>query len=84
VLPDGSNIPQASEFVCGSIDEAYPRRARKARERGGHALVGGTTCRQGRAANTALWPRDTRVEILLAGGLTNWVKSRLEKRTVRV
>jgi aconitate hydratase len=58
VLPFRSNIPRISEFAFDVIDESYPRRAREARERGGHLVVGGDNYGQGSSReHAALAPR---------------------------
>lgn len=58
VLPFRSNVPQISRFVYESVDQSYPRRASEITNRGGHAITGGRTYRQGSSReHAALAPR---------------------------
>jgi len=58
VLPFRSNIPEISEFVFEQIDDSYHQRATKARDNGGHVVVGGHNYGQGSSReHAALAPR---------------------------
>lgn len=67
VLPFRSNIPEISKFVYESVDDSYPRRAAEARDKGGHAIVGGRTYGQGSSReHAALAPRYLGLRIVIA------------------
>jgi aconitate hydratase len=67
VLPFRSNIPRISEFSFEGVDPDYPSRARKVREAGGHAVVGGRNYGQGSSReHAALGPRYLGLRAVLA------------------
>jgi aconitate hydratase len=66
-LPFRSNIPRISEFAFEAIDDGYVERARQAREKGGHALVGGENYGQGSSReHAALAPRYLGLRLVVA------------------
>lgn len=68
VLPFRSNVPELAEFAFDAIDESYPERAKKLREQGGHAVVGGDNYGQGSSReHAALAPRYLGLRLVLAG-----------------
>jgi aconitate hydratase len=67
VLPYRSNIPKISEFAFAPIDATYPERAKKVRELGGHAIMGGENYGQGSSREHAvLAPRYLGLRVVLA------------------
>jgi aconitate hydratase len=67
VLPYRSNIPAMADFVFDAIDETYPQRARDARDRGGHFVVGGDNYGQGSSREHAsIAPRHLGLRAVLA------------------
>jgi aconitate hydratase len=66
-LPLRSNIPAIAEFSFDVIDDTYARRARQAREHGGHAIVGGKNYGQGSSReHAALAPRFLGLRLVIA------------------
>jgi aconitate hydratase len=66
-LPYRSNIPKLAEFAFGSVDEAYPERARDSRDDGGHVVVGGENYGQGSSReHAAIAPRYLGLRLVLA------------------
>ena len=66
-LPFRSNIPRISEFAFEAIDGGYVERAREARAKGGHALVGGDNYGQGSSReHAALAPRYLGLRLVVA------------------
>jgi aconitate hydratase len=66
VLPYRSNIPKIAEFAFDMIDQSYYRRAK---EIGGHAVVGGNNYGQGSSReHAALGPRFLGLRVVLARG----------------
>ncbi len=67
VLPYRSNVPALSEFAFGMIDETYPKRAREAATKDGHAVVGGRNYGQGSSReHAALVPRFLGLRLVIA------------------
>ncbi len=67
VLPLRSNIPAISNHCFESVDDSYPRRAAEAREKDGHAIVGGENYGQGSSReHAALAPRYLGLRLVLA------------------
>ena len=67
VLPYRSNVPALSEFAFGMIDETYPKRAREAPTKDGHAVVGGRNYGQGSSReHAALAPRFLGLRLVIA------------------
>jgi aconitate hydratase len=67
ILPLRSNIPAISRFCFEIIDDAYPARADKVHDTGGHAVVGGENYGQGSSReHAALAPRYLGLRIVLA------------------
>ncbi len=67
VLPFRSNIPAISRFVFHPIDPEYPERAKKLRDNGGHAIVGGRNYGQGSSReHAALAPRFLGLRLVVA------------------
>jgi aconitate hydratase len=67
VLPYRSNVPALSEFAFGMIDETYPKRAREAATKDGHAVVGGRNYGQGSSReHAALAPRFLGLRLVIA------------------
>jgi aconitate hydratase len=67
VLPFRSNIPKIAEFAFDIVDESYPSRAKEARDRGGHAVVGGDNYGQGSSReHAALAPRYLGLRLVVA------------------
>jgi len=66
-LPFRSNIPEISRFAFEAIDETYHDRAMQAREKGGHAILGGDNYGQGSSReHAALAPRYLGLKLVLA------------------
>jgi len=66
-LPFRSNIPRISEFAFEGLDETYVARARRVRDQGGHALVGGENYGQGSSReHAALAPRYLGLRVVIA------------------
>lgn len=66
VLPFRSNIQKISTFTFEIIDEAYYERAMKARDDGGHMVVGGVNYGQGSSReHAALAPRYLGLKVVL-------------------
>jgi aconitate hydratase len=66
-LPFRSNIPRISEFAFEGVDETYVARARRVRDQGGHALVGGQNYGQGSSReHAALAPRYLGLRVVIA------------------
>lgn len=66
VLPFRSNIEKISDFLFDFVDDTYPARARLAREKGGHAIVGGENYGQGSSReHAALAPRYLGLHLVL-------------------
>jgi aconitate hydratase, putative, Aquifex type len=58
VLPYRSNIPKLAEFTFYQLDDSYASRAAKARDSGGHIIVGGANYGQGSSReHAAITPR---------------------------
>jgi aconitate hydratase len=67
VLPYRSNIPEIAEFAFDGIDDTYARRAKVARDAGGHTIVGGNNYGQGSSReHAALAPRFLGLRVVLA------------------
>lgn len=67
ILPFRSNVPAISQFVYESVDKTYPRRAAETRDKGGHAIVGGSTYGQGSSReHAALAPRYLGLRVVIA------------------
>jgi aconitate hydratase len=66
VLPYRSNLPEISKFTFEIIDENYYEKAKKLREEGGHAIVGGFNYGQGSSReHAALAPRYLGLKVAL-------------------
>lgn len=66
VLPYRSNLPEISKFTYEIIDDTYYERAMEKREKGGHAIVGGTNYGQGSSReHAALAPRYLGLRVVL-------------------
>ncbi|MGM0574522.1 MAG: aconitate hydratase [Myxococcota bacterium] len=69
VLPFRSNVPEIARFCFEPVDESYPDRAMEARDRGGHAIVGGSNYGQGSSReHAALAPRYLGLRVVVAKG----------------
>ena len=67
VLPFRSNILKISEFAFRAVDETYHDRARKVRDKGGHAVIGGHNYGQGSSReHAALAPRYLGLRVVIA------------------
>jgi aconitate hydratase len=67
VLPFRSNIPKISEFVYWQVDEDYHGKAKKLKDSGGHAVVGGHNYGQGSSReHAAIAPRYLGLRAVLA------------------
>ena len=67
VLPYRSNIPRISEFAFEPIDPTYPERAKRVRDGGGHAIVGGENYGQGSSReHAAIAPRFLGLRLVIA------------------
>jgi aconitate hydratase len=67
VLPLRSNIPAIAEFAFTRIDEDYPDRVRKLKDRGGHVVVAGRNYGQGSSReHAAIAPRYLGLRAVLA------------------
>ena len=68
-MPLWSNVPAMSEHSFAGVDESYPRRAVKVRDRSGHLVVGGRNYGQGSSReHAALAPRYLGLVAVLAQG----------------
>jgi aconitate hydratase len=66
VLPFRSNIPKISEFVYWQVDDSYPERAAKTRDKG-HAVIGGHNYGQGSSReHAAIAPRYLGLRVVVA------------------
>ena len=66
-LPFRSNIPRISEFAFEAVDDSYVARAKRVRDQGGHALVGGENYGQGSSReHAALAPRYLGLRLVVA------------------
>lgn len=66
-LPFRSNIDKLADFTFARIDEAYPERARKLADDGGHVVVGGNNYGQGSSReHAAITPRHLGLRAVLA------------------
>jgi aconitate hydratase len=75
VLPYRSNIPAISNFAFNAIDPDYPKKAREAATKDGHAIVGGVNYGQGSSReHAALAPRflGLRVVIVKSFARIHW------------
>ncbi len=75
VLPYRSNIPTISDFAFSAIDRDYPKNARAAPTKNGHAIVGGFNYGQGSSReHAALAPRflGLRVVIVKSFARIHW------------
>lgn len=69
VLPLRSSIPRISEFVYHPVDEDYVNRAKKVRNKGGHAIIGGENYGQGSSReHAAVAPRYLGLRVVIAKG----------------
>ncbi len=67
VLPYRSNLPALAEFAFDMIDQTYPKRAREAPTKDGHAVVGGRNYGQGSSReHAALAPRFLGLRLVIA------------------
>jgi aconitate hydratase len=67
VLPYRSNIPKISEFTFDVIDPTYAKRAALQRQKGGHAIIGGSNYGQGSSReHAALAPRYLGLRVVIA------------------
>ncbi len=67
VLPYRSNVPALAEFAFDMIDQTYPKRAREAPTKDGHAVVGGRNYGQGSSReHAALAPRFLGLRLVIA------------------
>lgn len=67
ILPYRSNIPKISEFTFEMVDENYADRAKKQKEVGDHAIIGGTNYGQGSSReHAALAPRYLGLRVVIA------------------
>jgi len=67
VLPLRSNIPAIAEFAFEGVDEDYVERAKRHRDEGGHAVVGGDNYGQGSSReHAALAPRYLGLRLVIA------------------
>jgi aconitate hydratase len=67
VLPLRSNIPKISEFAFEPIDATYAERAQRARQNGGHAILGGENYGQGSSReHAAIAPRFLGLRLVVA------------------
>jgi aconitate hydratase len=67
VLPYRSNIARISEFAFEPIDATYPERAKRVRDAGGHAIVGGENYGQGSSReHAAIAPRFLGLRLVIA------------------
>ncbi|MEN1967099.1 aconitate hydratase [Lentibacillus sp. N15] len=67
VLPFRSNLPEISKFTYEQIDPTYYERSMVAKEKGGHAIIGGYNYGQGSSReHAALAPRYLGLRVVIA------------------